>query len=222
MKIITANIGRTGMTAARVREDLRKIKRQRGAKFIGFQEIDEADQANEHQILNSVFKRNPKVGMKHMDPIVGARGASVISRQIVKACDGIDGVTPTRWITAAVWQYRGKRFVHVNTHFPAFAFNGKDESFQDEVMAAWQEQFRKLSEVVKHFNDQGYTVFWTGDVNRVDMPKVHPKERQLVTAGIDSISVIEGEYKVRVRNKGHLSLNSDHDARWVQVDLVNK
>lgn len=210
------------MSAARVREDLLKIKRQPGFKFIGFQEIDEADPADEHAILNQVYRRQKKVGMRHMDPIVAPVAAKIVSHKVTKATDGIGGVTPTRYITAAVFEFRGKRFAHVNTHYPAFAWNGKNESFQKEVMSAWQEQFRAHQDIVDFYVRQGLTTFWTGDVNRVDMPKVHHDERRLWTRGIDSISVVERNFEFRVKDKGAIALNSDHDACWVSGDLLPK
>lgn len=226
MKIITANIGRDGMTAARVTEDFYRIKRQFGAKFIGFQEIDEADPADEHSLLRHVFKGYKIAAFRHMEPIVGPRLARIIHQETVKVADGVGGATPDRYLSTVVWQYRGKKFVHINAHFTAFAWNGKNETIasrgftQQQVLQAWTDEAEALKAKIKHYNDLGYTVFWTGDVNRVDMPKMHPRERQLVTSGIDSISVIEGEWKVRVKKKGHFALNSDHDARWVSFDLV--
>lgn len=221
IKIITANIGRDGMSTARVREDLLKIKKQRGSKFICFQEIDEADPANEHGLVRSTFKRNVLAGMNHMEPIVAPWGAKLLHNRTVKACDGIPHITPARFFNVAVFEYRNQKFVIINCHYPAGAYNGHVAPGQHHgVMAAWEEMFKKHQELVNHYLDKGYTVFWTGDVNRIDMPKVHPNERRLWSHRIDSISVIESGFEFKVHDKGSFPLNSDHDGCWVSGELI--
>lgn len=81
------------------------------------------------------------------------------------------------------------------------------------------EQFDKYKELVARHVNKGFTVFWTGDINRTTMPKGHPKEVQVVTVGIDSVSYIEGKVKVKIKKKGHAALYSDHNAQFADFKL---
>lgn len=228
MKLITANIGR-GIGHAQVRSDMQKIKNEAPRAIIGWQEIDEADEAQEHSILRSIFGRQHLIGMEHRVPISVPRWFRVTRSRSVFATGGIPHVSPTRWFTEAVIQNRrgNKKFVVINGHYPAGAFNNKIESTQKERKDHWEEMFQVHKARVAHWVDQGYTVFWVGDVNRMDMPKVHHREVRVVTTGIDSISYVigasHGHVKpigVKFRGAGSIKLNSDHDAKWARFKLT--
>jgi hypothetical protein len=79
--------------------------------------------------------------------------------------------------------------------------------------------YLKHRELVKGYADKGITVFWTGDTNRTQMPRVHAREKQVVTVGIDSISYIEGAVKVKALRKNSAPLYSDHNAQYADFQL---
>lgn len=224
MILCTANIGRTKMTADRVEADMRKIKSTfRGGAIIGWQEIDEADQADEHAILRRVYRDYyENIAMETRTPISVFQGYEVERSRVIHATGGIPHVSPHRVITEALIRYRRKSppIVVLNMHYPPGAFNKKIEKTQKQREEHWAEMFEKHQDRLKYWADErGLTTFWMGDVNRQKMPKAHPRERQLVTQGIDSISVVVRSTKVDVVRRGVIDLNSDHNARYVKVNL---
>lgn len=225
LRLATSNIGRKSSVAG-VWKDIRKIRKALPKAVVGWQEIDEADPATEHEIMRNVLaKTNNLVGMRTKVPVSVPRSRyRVKSKRVVYATAGIPHVSPTRWITEVHLEDKQNaaiEFVVLNLHYPAGAWNAKrNERAEADRMHGWNEMREVHKERVKYWHDKGVTVFWVGDVNRMAMPKVHPKEVQVVTAGIDSISYIEGDVKVKVITTGHIVLNSDHDARWVEFNLT--
>lgn len=224
MKLVTANIGRKSSVAG-VWSDVRKIRTQAPGAIVGWQEIDEADPANEHEILKKVLaKSNRLIGMRTKVPISLPRNRyRVLEKRVVFAAKGIPGVSPTRWVVETLVQDKRNaaiEFVVINVHYPAGAWNSKThERAERERMSGWQDMFEVHQNRVAYWHKRGITVFWVGDVNRMAMPKVHPNEKQVVTAGIDSISYVEGDVKVKVLHIGTIDLNSDHNAKWVEFKL---
>lgn len=224
MRLVTANIGRN-TSVGRVQDDIRKIHRLAPSAIVGFQEIDEADPAEEHKILRNVLAEdNRLVGMATKVPVSVPRGKyNVVRINIIRAAAGIPNISPTRFITEVVLQDKKNPkivFVVLNLHYPAGAWNSKThERAEAERDEAWASTLAAHKRRVKHWHDKGVTVFWVGDVNRMAMPKVHPKEVQVITAGIDSVSFIEGDVKVKVVRTGTITLFSDHDAKWVDFAL---
>lgn len=226
MRLVTANIGRKSSIAG-VWSDVREIKTKCPGAIVGWQEIDEADPAPEHKILDKVIGPVANLaGMRTKVPIsVSRKHYRVLEKNVVFASKGIPGVSPTRWIVETVVQDKRNAaivFVILNVHYPAGAWNAKThERAEAERDEAWADTFRVHKARVKHWHDKGYTVFWVGDTNRMAMPKVHPDERQIVTRGIDSISFIPCDTGVRVKvlRSGVIELFSDHNASWVDFQL---
>jgi hypothetical protein len=230
MRLVTANIGRKA-SVQHTRADFETIRRLRG--ITGFQEIDEADAPPEHSLLKAVLSSGYELGgLAHYVPIaVPKRGYKLLRTRDVYATGGVKHWSPTRFFTVATVKSKAKLrdrikgrtdnvFIVINTHYPAGGYHGeRPPEAKKELIKHWDEQFVKHRELVKHYADKGYTVFWTGDVNRTTMPKVHPREVQVVTVGIDSISYVEGNVKVKVKHKGSAKLFSDHNAQYVDFIL---
>lgn len=220
MKIVTVNEGRNIGTAGYL-ADLHKIKSAFPKAVIGWQEIDEADPANEHGGLADVFNGYHFVNFKSKEPILVPPGVHILRDHVERISDGVPHVSPPRTLSEVWIRVKGSDspVVILNTHLIAGAWNKKIEPTQEIRRKYWWESVDKMKERIKFHHDAGRTVFWMGDVNRMDMPKLHKDERRLVSTGIDSISVIVGETKVKKVDEGALPLNSDHDARWVQVEF---
>ena len=224
MKLVTANIGRKSSVAG-VWSDVRKVKNAAPGAIVGWQEIDEGDPADEHRILRKVLRRaNRLIGMRTKVPIsLPRRRYRVLEKRIVFAAKGIPHVSPTRWVVETLVQDKRNAaivFVVINVHYPAGAWNAKkNERAEADRMEGWKDMFGVHKARVKYWHDKGVTVFWVGDVNRMDMPKVHPKEVQVVTKGIDSISYIEGNVLVKAIRTGVIILKSDHNAHWAVFHL---
>lgn len=230
MRVITANIGRKA-SVQHTRADFATIKALKG--ICGYQEIDEADGPPEHDLLKAVLGgSNTLVGMEHHVPISLPKKFDVINSHTVFATSGVPKYSPARFFTVAIVRQkktlidriRGrnhKAFVVINTHYPAGGYHGeRPEAAAKQLRTHWDEQFAVHKKLIEKYVDRGYTVFWTGDVNRTTMPKVHPREVRVVTVGIDSVSYVEGNIKVKVIRKGSAKLFSDHNAQYADFKLT--
>jgi hypothetical protein len=229
MRLITANIGRKA-SVQHTRADFETIKALGG--IVGFQEIDEADVPPEHELLKAVLSGKFNLyGMEHFVPIAVPKDYQVVGTHSVFATGGVAHYSPTRFFTVVtvktpqglvdkLLKRDQKIFVVINTHYPAGGYHGdRPAAAKQELKNHWDEQFAKHKELIKHYADKNITVFWTGDVNRTTMPKVHPREKQIVTVGIDSVSYVEGGVKVKVLRTGHAALYSDHNAQYADFKL---
>lgn len=228
-KLATANIGRN-IGAAGVRADMTAIKKL-GRVVVGWQEIDEGDPAEEHIILNDVFRRKFRnAGMSTRVPISVHGDFHIKREKVTLAAKGIPHASPVRVITEVMvvaksrfWRKRLEPIVFINLHYPAGAFNNKREKNQEAREDRWRDTYKKHQERLEYWADKrGFTVFWTGDVNRMDMPKVHKDEKIIDSKGIDDIRVIERSTNVKVLRKGRLRSRSDHDAKYAVIKLSPK
>lgn len=220
--VITANIGRN-IGADKVRADMQSIKRNGPLALVGFQEIDEADPANEHKILREVFGDSHElVNYASRVPVAVPKRWNVIRTETVRLSPGVSHVSPPRLATEVWVQTHAGVIVFMNFHLIAGAWNKKVESTQAIRREYWWRAVDKLKKRIKRHVRAGRTVIWMGDVNRMDMVKLHRKERRLVTQGIDSISAIEGKVKVTEVRTETINLHSDHNARVLRFKPKKK
>lgn len=230
MRIVTANIGRK-QSVQHTRADFETVRLLKG--ITGFQEIDEEpDPAPEHAFMRVVMgDKFTLKGMNTKVPIAVPNKYEVIYGRTVYGSGAVKHWSPVRYFTIVKIKVRPnlldkalrrtqKSFVVINTHYPAGGYHGdRPPAAKQELRQHWDQQFAIHKALVKHYVDKGYTVFWTGDTNRPDMPKVHPREVRVVTAGIDSMSYIEGDVKVQFKRKGMRDLYSDHPAFYADFEL---
>ena len=233
MRLVTANIGRK-QNVQQTRADFETIRRLKG--IVGFQEIDEEpDPAPEHDFLRAVLGNGYSLkAMGTRVPIAVPKEYEVLYAKTVYGCDGVKKWSPPRFLTVVKVKKKEtlvdkalrrtqKAFIVINVHYPAGGYHGdRPAAAKKELKNRWDELFVAHKHLIKTYVDKGYTVFWTGDVNRTDMPKVHPREVQVVTIGIDSVSYIEGDIAVKVKRRGHANLYSDHNAQYADFDLTVK
>ena len=216
-KIVTANIGRN-IGAGGVEADYRAILNEAPQGIIGFQEIDEADPANEHGLLQDAFEQFEIVNFSSRVPLAVHNRFDLTKTDDFRLSPGVKHASPPRVATDAWLEIDGEILVVINFHLIAGAWNAKIESNQQIRREYWWDAVDKLKARIEWHIAHGRTVVWMGDVNRMDMVKLHRRERQLVTPGIDSISVVESRLKAKVREKGTIKLNSDHDADFVVIE----
>ena len=95
----------------------------------------------------------------------------------------------------------------------------------------WKDCQRSWTERAQHLHDRaggGFTIITMRDTNRHGpMPRIHPRERQLLAPGIDRISVVPADASspnlvtVRVLRRRVVNLTIDgHDARGVDLRLT--
>ena len=208
--------------------------------LVGWQEIDEADAAAEHDILAEVFRRLPSglragaehealartfgrgydhVGFGTACPISVPPGLVVRRWQVTQTCEGRRKVTPHRVCVQALIDVPGLRdwpgFVDLNGHLP---YRAPD---------LWLIAHRKWRSIAQGWRDGGWTQLTQRDTNKHGhMPLLDVTERQLIPGEtIDKVSTIEGRLgrrlHVDVLDRKRVNLTIDgHDARGVLVRLT--
>ncbi|MGH3737638.1 MAG: hypothetical protein ACRDT6_18810 [Micromonosporaceae bacterium] len=249
MTFVTANIGRDYGSGSKITEVMTRIRHNLydvsngRPRYIGWQEIDEDDPAAELSILKDVYKydggwertlyRDPdgiRVPLKV--PNV-AHDAQKSDQRVAFGSSGMDGISPTRWIT--ITRYQNQNISQINTHFIAGAF--KDCPTCAERRDRWWAHWRSLKDQVAREHNAGFNVVLTGDFNRRPDPggwnptNVHPDARHVKNGGIDHIvAVPRGGWKVvkqRYANgsyqQGEWWIGIDtHQAHWVKLRFLRQ
>jgi hypothetical protein len=249
--VVTANIGR-GVSTEVAHANIRRIARSVPGAFVGFQEIDEADAPDEGALIPLRFTpvgEAPQPGMqdvftsegqptytfagtsgpgwKRATPVAVPSTWKIVRRSVTKASDGLAKVTPHRVIVTVRCRPAGDPdfppVVFLNGHYP-LARTTKAKRVWDECQASWVERAADLHEHA----DGGFTMITTRDTNRHGrMPRIHPRERQLLPPDIDRISIIPAEpssphlVTARVLDRTVVNLTIDgHDAHGVVLRLT--
>lgn len=206
LAVWTVNVGR-GVGQDEARNNIHRVIRgtrptmlRRAPAAIGWQEIDEADQPNEHGILHhNVRQLTPGadiVGFRTACPIVIPVGWEVIRQRIDKTCDGRAKLTPQRVCVQALIEHQdtGLRLVLLNGHYPRSI---------PALMDLWHDCQNAWEAIVDKWGMDGYTVVTTRDRNLPgNRPALSPWEVPLLPAlMIDKITVVQatpGPRAVRV------------------------
>lgn len=207
LQVVTANIGR-GVPTAVARRNIALVLRRWPSASIGWQEIDEADGPDEHQLLHEYLK---KVARPHVDelglrvpsrvdslravgwmtavPVFVPPGWRILERYIDKTCDGRTGVTPTRVCVQVLLEHVAtrRRLVRLNGHYPHGA-----PDLWEQCDAAWQL-------IAAAWRSTGYASIATRDVNQARRVPLHKTERLLLGAGLDKITFVPGSNDLGVR-----------------------
>lgn len=212
--IVTANLGR-GVPPSRFEENLdRLIKQTPGVhRFFQFQEIDEADDAEEMKMIRAkLHETHHFVGVKTHVPIAIPRTFKVDRRIINVASEGVDHLSPRRHVVQAVVHPKGHptaKIVPTNTHF------ARDADALDKVRADADRVLRKRLDIA-------LPAWMTGDLNSQFYKKLNEDELKLVEVRLD---YIRGYPRAGVRMQclkaGHIDLTIDgHNAHWARVKIT--
>lgn len=248
--IVTANIGR-GVSAEVAHANIRRVARTFSGAFVGFQEIDEADAPDETALLVARFPSGepPQAGMheelassghgtytfagfggpgwKRATPFAVPTTWDIVRQSVRKSSDGLAKVTPHRVIVSALCRPVDDPdfppVMFLNGHYP-LARTAVAKRLWRDCHASWTARVGEVHDA----SGGGHTVITTRDTNRHGrMPRLHPRERQLLAPGIDRISVIPAEpssphvVTARVLDRRRLDLTIDgHDAHGVVLRLT--
>jgi hypothetical protein len=233
--VVTANIGRKnlGQRERAIRAVRHAVtKGGRVAKpLVGWQEIGEGDNdgkeprwINEHfgNGFRNIFETHKAA---HRVPMSIPTEFNIVDRRVTPVHDGLGGVSPNRVITEAVLELASDpqlRFVFVNTHYVAGAWNGKKDSHEAWRRRMWKRHFRShRDDVLAHWHSQGYPVIWTGDVNRSPMPLLLPThEKRAFNRGIDQIAWIPGTNGTEIRLTGTKTVPMHVDSHHARVAMM--
>lgn len=228
LMLVTANIGRgvgTFEATANIERVIKGFRRRpwrRHPVLIGWQEIDEADQPDEHGILHRELQRwypdAATAGFETAVPVVIPPGWRKVAGGVTETCPGRAKVTPRRVAVQSLLEHEktGIRVVHVNGHYP---HNAPD---------LWAQCEDTWELVVEHWLRKGFTVITTRDRNHGGVPPVlSPFEKSLLDPKlIDKITVVQGigDRAVRVVHGKPRRVNLDidgHDAHGVPLTFVS-
>lgn len=229
--VATANIGRKNLgqreAAIRAVRHAVTINDRLAKPLVGWQEIGEGDDDGvEPRAINKHFGGNYRNiyeydDVAHRVPMSIPRDYDIVDRRVTRVHGGKAGVSPHRVITEAVLARADDpqlRFVFVNTHYVAGAWNGTKDSYEAWRDDMWARHFRAhRDDVIGHWRSRGFPVIWTGDVNRSPMPLLLPNhEKRAFAHGIDQIGWVPGTNgtQIRLRRTKTVPMNVDsHNAR---------
>jgi len=249
--VVTANIGR-GVSTDVAHANIHRVAESFPGAFVGFQEIDEADSPDEAALVKTRFPtvddamppglqdvlasagegtyafagfRGP--GWKRATPIAVPTTWDILRHSVRKSSDGLAHVTPNRVIVAARCRPVGDPdfppVMFLNGHYPLAHKEAAKQLWKD-CQVSWTERANEIHDRPAG----GFTIITTRDTNHHGpMPKIHPRERQLLTPGIDRISVIPAEpssphrVSVHVLRRRVVNLTIDgHNAHAVDLRLT--
>ena len=113
------------------------------------------------------------------------------------------------------------RFVIVNVHFIAGAYNG-DLPAKDKARRTrqWDIEWAALQTFIGDYKRKGLTVFVEGDFNHPRPPMPTRNFQWLCGSRLDRIGVTRtGGTEVEELDSGVVELNSDHNGQWTRVIL---
>jgi hypothetical protein len=249
--VVTANIGR-GVSTDVAHANIDRIATGFPGAFVGFQEIDEADSPDEAALVSSTFPvangATPTgmhealatsgqdtyafagfsgPGWKRATPIAVPATWDILRQSVRRSSDGLAHVSPSRVIVSArcrpVADPDFPPVLFLNGHYP-LARRKRAKVLWEACQASWTERAAEIHDRPAG----GFTIITTRDTNHHGrMPKIHPRERQLLAPGIDRISVIPADpssphrVTVRVLDRRVVDLTIDgHNAHAVDLRLT--
>lgn len=219
--VVTSNLGRAGtrgpyeQSVAAVRNGV-KVGGRPFKPLVGFQEIGEGDRFPdfEAKLIDRYFGAgftkvfNGAKSSASREPIVVPAPFQVISSNVTPTHGGIAKVSPDRSISEVVVQAADDPKLQIailNTHYIAGAYVGPMIANRRPY---WDKHFRTHARRIQAYLDLGLPVIWTGDVNRVALPKLHPNEQRVFPRGIDQIRWIPGRNGTRIVLEGKRSIRT--------------
>lgn len=211
-----ANIGR-GVPRQMIVNNIARVIHGGGA--VSWQEIDEADQFNNHDILEAHLPKGTiKVGWDTTNPITLPDRFVLQHEEVTKACDGLAEFTPERFLVTAIVSLKDRP--HVGT----FAFvNGHDPINRPETQSRREEMQAKRRDEVDSLVNAGLSTIWDADVNTLHYPLQHENERTLAKSGLSVIRFVPAKKGMRFHehDRGGINLTIDgHDAPWCRGSVT--
>lgn len=235
----TVNIGRNYATKAEVKGVIDKvgdvIGAKAGPKFIGWQEIAEADPCGSTCEIDSIHARFTSANgwtthrPEQVKVPITSKGSSDFVARAEFASPGWAGVSPTRFVT--VVRYKDRGLAVLNTHFIAGAWSCNSNVAQRKEY--WHQAWNVLKTEVKKESDLGRNVIVTGDLNRPRAPNscnpaweptsLHARAQIIGGENIDYIFAVPAagnEFVISTQNgtklRGSITLGIDgHEGHWV-------
>jgi hypothetical protein len=171
------------------------------------------------QRVASVFDKRT-VGDPHEIPVSLPEAWAFLGYEVVKVHDGLRKVSPARYITVARALVGGRMIAFVNCH--PVSKPRRHVSASAWRIARWNEYHDRLSAIVADLHDRDYTVIFGGDMNKRDVPRVHPAQGVAISSGLDHLWYVPAQgvsVTVTHRSKVGRTVLMDHPILTANLDL---
>lgn len=216
----TVNLGRGGRPGE-FSENLARIRlRTPGQhRFYGFQEIDEADEPDEHKALKLTLGAQGYTfaGWKTHVPIAVPPGFKIKRRIVKVASEGVDHLSPRRHVVTAVVHpddHPDCLLAFTNTHF------ARDAEALARVRSEADEVLRNR---IRANNKAGLSGFLTADLNSRRYRSLGAHETKIIGHRLDYVRSYEPEdgASIEVLDTGVVDLTIDgHNAHWAKAKVT--
>lgn len=121
-------------------------------------------------------------------PISVPKSSNLLGHETIKVHDGKRHVSPARYINTVRLYLGGHWVAFVNCH--PVSKPRKGVPYSRWRINHWNLYHERLEAEVKGLVDDGYTVVFGGDMNKRSVPSVHPRQRTLISSGLDHLWVV--------------------------------
>jgi len=220
-------------TPAKTRANIDRFAAALSPAAIGaLAEIDEGDPGNEHRMVRLAFGRGPDDAdtdvrnMPTREPIFAGSDWHMGEVATLVGMRGIVHASPTRLVSGCQITHAATGYVVpvITWHGPTHAYNGPhDAPHRAELIDGWGHCFDVGRRAIAAQVDQGRPVIFVGDMNRHDMPLVHPRERRLGDYGPDHLGVVlpDGWAVGNLRTRTVPLTIDTHDGHLITVTLTS-
>lgn len=191
-----ANVGRGNEAQTKAAVDIiakrmNELTRKDRPGLLFLNEIDEADQANEHGIINSALRPWDSCWWDTREPLMHT-GLTVVRERSWAAAAGVEHHSPSRRLHDAVFDGDDEPDIAaLGGHYPAGAHNGeRPEAARAALLGGYGQMMTRHSARELHHHRARRHVVWAMDVNWRQFPKVHPREGTVRRHGPDYMRVL--------------------------------
>lgn len=181
-------------------------------------EVDEADQANEHGLINTALRPWDSAWWDTREPLMHT-GLMVVRERSWAAAPGVAHQSPARRIHEVVFDGgHDPDLVALGGHYPAGAHNGQRPVLaKTALLGGYSLMTTREAARTRHHHRAGRHVLKAMDRNWRGAPKIHPHEGIVRRHGPDDIRVLpaRGWEVVRVtQGSDELGIETLHRLEW--------
>lgn len=218
-----ANIGRgdvaeTTAAADVIARRMNALTKSGRPGMLFLNEVDEADQANEHGILNTTMRPWDSAWWDTREPLMHT-GLTVQRERSWAAAPGVANQSPSRRIHELVIDGGDEPdLAALGGHYPAGAHNGqRPAAARAALLGGYTTMIARHRARLRRHHAAGRNVVWAMDVNWRAFPSLHRREGTLRRNGVDYIRVLPARGWEAVRgpnDSAELGIEPMHRLEW--------